>query len=69
MRKLFKRTDGMTTPEREALDIIRLSGIFYFLLLGYIGGIIAFIGEYWYDVYLKSTYIIYSARYQVRRSS
>ncbi|GJQ84125.1 hypothetical protein Trydic_g12097 [Trypoxylus dichotomus] len=51
----------------EPLNLEKLRGIFYFLLMGYCAAIVAFIGEYWYDLYSKNSYMLYSARMRVRK--
>ncbi|GJQ84124.1 hypothetical protein Trydic_g12096 [Trypoxylus dichotomus] len=51
----------------EPLNLAKLRGIFYFLIIGYCAAIIAFIGEYWYDLYSKNTFVLYSTRLRVKK--
>ncbi|GJQ84126.1 hypothetical protein Trydic_g12098 [Trypoxylus dichotomus] len=53
----------------EPLNLAKLRGIFYFLIIGYCAAIIAFIGEYWYDVYSKNTFVINSTRLRVKNKA
>ncbi|GJQ84123.1 hypothetical protein Trydic_g12095 [Trypoxylus dichotomus] len=65
MRQFYTNFNTIAIAYRP-LSLMKLRGIFYFLIIGYCAALIVFIGEYWYDLYKRSTYMLYSPRLRVK---